>query len=1557
MKYRSSAAFLPQFKTAKMQYTDKTKSQLIEELVVLRQRVASLEQLEAQRQREHTHILRSPQSPEQPLAPQQAPRIQVSGCEIEWQLEQGVFTIGQFPAILMWLDSTVASLMSGFQAMVGSERFGLALQSEGRKSVETDWQVISQYASFQEGFAALAKMAKAAGWGEMQLLDVDGTQQICRFRVRNGWEGRYQKALGVCWGSGMMAGKFAGFCSRLFGTNCWSEQTAFIARGDEFDEFVVQPSNRSIEEEIQKLLATDNATRADMAVALQQLQQEVAVRKRVEAEQRQAEETLRRTKERLWLALASAQMIVWDMDLKTNQVECSENAQEVWGVQVGTADDFIAVVHPEDQQSLIQAYERALAGKESYDLEYRVIGPDGKLRWINSRGRVHFDAEGRAERIIGVSADISGRKIAEEALRQSEERLRVALKNSPISVFNQDLQLRYTWKYNSVFEYDVEDVLGKCDRDLLPSPDAEVLTQIKRQVLETGVGAREEVKITMQGQDSYFDLTVEPLRDAKNEVIGVTCAAIDISSRKQAEIALSKSETLLNALLACSPIGVAFLDRDLRYIHANEALASINGLPLSEHLGRTLWDVLPEWAPQLASILQQVMHTKEPLLNQQVSGETNPPGILRHCLVSYYPVCLSDGEVLGVGVTSLDITELKRVEQALRESESRFRSVFESNMIAMGFYHLNGDVPVANDALLNLLGYTREEFLAQGLHWPSFCPPEYAHLDERASQEASELGFCTPYEKEYIRKDGSRVPILGGGGRFEGTSDSGVFFALDLTERKRAEQAQQYLAEASRVLSSSLDYHTTLANIAHLTVPQLADWCTVHLVEEDGSVQAIATAHVNPAKVVWAEEINQKYPFDPNEVRGVAQVLRTGQSELYLDIPDHLLVEAARDAEHLQILRGVGFKSVMIVPLLAHSRTLGTISFVSAESGRRYDQADLVLAEELARRAALAVDNARLYWQAQQARQKAEQAATRTARLQAVTAAFSEALTPAQVASVVVNQGLAALGSGAGFVALLVEDDTSLEIVESVGLPQELIDSWRCFPVTAQVPVAQTVRTGQPIFLESVEAFVTQYPLLAHVPAVTGNQAFACIPLTAEGRMLGGMSFSFANAMQFGEEDRGFMLTLGQQCAQAIARARLYEAEQRARAVSEAARSAAEAANRIKDEFLAVLSHELRSPLNPILGWTKLLRSRKFDQKATDRALETIERNAKLQTQLIEDLLDVSRILRGKLVLNVCPVNLVTTIEAALETVRLAAQAKEIQIQTLLAPNVGLVSGDSNRLQQVVWNLLSNAVKFTPPGGRVEVRLEKVGEGLKVSRLQVEGSTTNVQPSTQYAQIQVSDTGKGITPEFLPHVFEYFRQENSTTTRQFGGLGLGLAIVRYLTELHGGSVLAESPGEGLGATFTVRLPLRVADGEATQDEAQPDGSANLSGLRVLVVDDEADIRELVAFILEQSGAEVTVTASAEEALIALNQSVPDVLLSDIGMPEVDGYMLMRQVRALSPERGGRLRAIAFTAYAGEYNQQQALAAGFQLHISKPVEPEKLVSAIASLVVHPIDFEQ
>ncbi len=415
---------------------------------------------------------------------------------------------------------------------------------------------------------------------------------------------------------------------------------------------------------------------------------------------------------------------------------------------------------------------------------------------------------------------------------------------------------------------------------------------------------------------------------------------------------------------------------------------------------------------------------------------------------------------------------------------------------------------------------------------------------------------------------------------------------------------------------------------------------------------------------------------------------------------------------------------------------------------------------------------------------------------------------------------------------------------------------------------------------------------------------------------------------EFTPSDESILMQLAQMASVAVENARLYKAEQQARAAAEASREEAQAANRVKDEFLAVLSHELRSPLNPILGWSKLLQSRKLDETKIVQALSTIERNAKLQSELIEDLLDVSRILQGKLSLNVAPVNLASIIRAAIETVRLAAEAKSIQVEASLAPDVGLVSGDSTRLQQVIWNLLSNAVKFTPPGGQVNIRLERLDS---------------------CAQITVSDTGQGIAPDFLPYVFDYFRQANAATTRKFGGLGLGLAIVRHLVELHGGTVRADSPGEGQGATFVVRLPLMPTPLKANQDEQSPEQSLDLNGIKILVVDDETDTRELVVFLLEQQGAQVTAASSAHEALLALTQAKPDVLLSDIGMPDMDGYMLIQQVRTLAPEQGGQIPAIALTAYAGETNQQQVIAAGFQKHISKPIEPEVLVQAIAQLV--------
>ena len=383
------------------------------------------------------------------------------------------------------------------------------------------------------------------------------------------------------------------------------------------------------------------------------------------------------------------------------------------------------------------------------------------------------------------------------------------------------------------------------------------------------------------------------------------------------------------------------------------------------------------------------------------------------------------------------------------------------------------------------------------------------------------------------------------------------------------------------------------------------------------------------------------------------------------------------------------------------------------------------------------------------------------------------------------------------------------------------------------------------------------------------------------------------------------------------------------------ARRSAEDANRFKDEFLATVSHELRTPLTAINGWAQILSAGRLDKAHTARAIETIVRSAKSQNQLINDLLDVSRMTAGKMRMEMGPVKLGPVIEAAIEMVRAALEAKAISLSVMLDPVAGTVSGDAERLQQVVWNLLSNAVKFAAKGGRVEVRLEQ---------------------ANSYAKITVSDNGQGIKPEFLPYVFDRFRQEDGGMNRQQGGLGLGLAIVRHIVELHGGTVQALSEGLGKGATFVVTLPISssraVSPDELRGKEAgwrlAPQNPPSLAGLRALVVDDEADARELMTLMLMQGGLEVRTVASAAEALDACEEWRPDILIADIGMPVEDGYMLMMKLRARESHHGGHIPAIAITAYARQEDRLRALSVGYESHVPKPIEPVELLAEVAGL---------
>ncbi|MBW4528636.1 MAG: PAS domain-containing protein [Phormidium tanganyikae FI6-MK23] len=799
-----------------------------------------------------------------------------------------------------------------------------------------------------------------------------------------------------------------------------------------------------------------------------------------------------------------------------------------------------------------------------------------------------------------------------------------------------------------------------------------------------------------------------------------------------------------------------------------------------------------------------------------------------------------------------------------RDSEAQFTHLAEANSIGIFGATLNGLITEANDAFLQMIGYSREDLLTGKIDWNTMTPPEYQQVSERSQQELHTTGACTPFEKEFICKDGSRVPILLGS--VMRGEQSVVGFVLDRNNSKRNEAERQRAEAALRESEERLRLALTAAN------------------------QGLYDLNLQTGEAVVSPEYARMLEYEPDEFQETNAKWRDRlhpddfavTSEAYEDY-----IAGRRDVyrvEFRQLTKSGNWRWILSIGKIVAwdnqgqpLRMLGTHTDISDAKQR---EAERKRVEEALRdreqRLDLATSVAKLgvfEWNSQ-----ADDSVWENAQIYEI---FGHALEDGTLNKAEFMDQVIHPEDRETFGLCLAEGmkpNCSLHAICRIRRRND--GEWRWIELTGQCELA-----------------ADDTPL----------------------RIVGVVS-DISDRVQI-EAERDESLRQEQ-----------------------AAREEAERANRIKDEFLAVLSHELRSPLNPILGWTKLMQSQQFSPEKTAQALATIERNAKLQAQLIEDLLDVSRILQGKMVLNIGSVNLVTIVEAAIETVRLAAEAKNIHIHTALDARCGTVAGDAARLQQIVWNLLTNAVKFTPQGGRVDVRLDR-REG--------------------FAQIQAQDTGKGISPDFLPYVFDYFRQEDGATTRKFGGLGLGLALVRQLTEQHGGTVGVESAGEGQGATFTVRLPLQTLFSEPDQKPLPATQTFGLNNANILVVDDEADMRTLMVAILEAEGAQVKAAASATEVLTILEQWQPDVLVSDIGMPEVDGYMLLHQVRrfeaakreSLPSEREGSIPAIrtkrnciaiALTAYAGELDQQRALSAGFQQHLAKPIEPERLVAAISTL---------
>ena len=810
----------------------------------------------------------------------------------------------------------------------------------------------------------------------------------------------------------------------------------------------------------------------------------------------------------------------------------------------------------------------------------------------------------------------------------------------------------------------------------------------------------------------------------------------------------------LESLLAHAPAEMAYLrGPSLIYEFVNDRYQARH--PGREFLGRPLIEALPAWrdTPLLAAMLE-VHRSGVPYRDQEhpLWVETASGSERRWFDLAFLPVRGCDEAVEGVLSFATDVTEqvsararsdamarertaladeLEGERRRLEVGEERFRSIVETHADIVWVSDWNGQMRQPLPAWCALTGQKPEEML--GLGWlDAIHPDDLGRISQVWSEAVEQRSrFGTEYRVRKASggwaKVASRgIPLL----RADGRIREWVGTTIDVTTRHREEEALRILSGGAAELSNTLDYKATLRAVGEMAIPTFADICVVDLMDESGQLRRVEVAGRVEEDVL--EAFRRLAPRTDPESPSM-EALRTRRSVLRERLPEAVRLEMAGQTEVLRVFERLSPTSLVCAPLCARGRTLGVISFLTVRSGRRFERLDLGLVEELARRAALAMDNAVLY-------QRAEEA------------------------------------------------------------------------------------------------------------------------------------------------------------------------------------------SRAKDEFLATVSHELRTPLASILGWTRLLRRGGLAPEKQVRALETLERNARAQTRLVEDLLDVSRIVSGKTRLNVETADLARIVESAVDSIRPGADGREVQLHVSVLPCT--LTGDPERLHQVMWNLLSNAVKFTPRGGRVTVAMEL---------------------RERTATVTVADTGQGIRADFLPHVFERFRQADATATRAHGGLGLGLAIVRHLVELHGGTVSVASAGEGRGSTFTLRLPIAATlPVDLGMEPTLPLQRISLAGLRVLVVDDEPDTREMVASTLEAYGAEVVPLADAEEALRWLASNAADLLVSDVAMPLMDGCALIREIRRTGPGSARGIPAVALTAYARPEDRRHALDAGFQDYLTKPVEPEELVSRVAAL---------
>ncbi|HMQ32716.1 MAG TPA: GAF domain-containing protein [Chloroflexaceae bacterium] len=1448
-------------------------------------------------------------------------------------------------------------------------------------------------------------------------------------------------------------------------------------------------------------------------------------------ERKRAETALRDGEARVQLAMRANRMVTWEWDVRADRITTSAGFPQVYGLPAlaGAAEGF-ALVFPEDRAAHLARVQRVAAEGGEYHSEFRITRPDnGQVAWLEERATAILDGDGRVQRLVGVTLDMTARKQTELNLTfladLGEDLARLASIDELMGVVGaklgahlglsmcafcvideaaDEMLIAHEWRRDGQASpagpYRVSDLVSDAFQEAARAGELIMVRDTRADPLvdagryaARGIGAFVSVPLIRDGQWLFlltaYDAAPRAWQDAELALFREVTTRIWTSlERRRAEQALRESEARYRTLFTSIDEGFCVIELifegdapvDYRFIEINPTFEHQTGLRDAE--GRTARELVPDLEAKWFAIYGGVAQTGQPV--RFVDGSE-----AMGRWFDVYAFRIGGPASRRVALLFNDITERKRHERNaaflagvsedladLSSSDAIMRLAAERIGRHFGVAHCAFAEfdPVANSAVVqydwrgdqgarDLAGMHRLSASAaatfrDALRSGATVVVSDVAADPRTAPAAESyraLKIGSLLKAPHLRDGQLRAVLMLYRPEPYSWRDDEVELLRELIarvctriDRARAEERLRALQDVTASFAAA----PTLADVGRVVLGELtvalgAHRANLRLVADEGLV------------------LEQRLRSDPGRARD-----DLAAAVLPLEA-DHPAAEALRRGEALffgeaqALVRGYpglaplidrhGVQAHADLPLRRGDECFGVLS-LSFPAHHAWDEGERAFALALADRAAVAYERARLFEAERRARERAE-------RLQAVTAALSGAATPEAVYEVVLTHGLGPIkGHPAADHELtartgtlyLLEADT-LTLAGSRRSNPALLERYHSFPLAAPVPAAEAARSGSPVWIRSRAEFARRYPHLEEQIEQLGAQAAASVPLMIDGRVLGVLNVTFAAPLVFDEAERGLLLAMVDQAAQALERGRLltslHYSEERYRRLVEASaqivwradgdgrlidrrarwgamsglpldelpaepldlvhpddravgdqiwrqavatkqalsfeqrvrwagggyrhwqvraapvlepdgrvrewigtdtditerkqaererehllareqelRQQAEAANRLKDEFLATVSHELRTPLTAFLGYAQLLQMRRRDEAYVARTVEKMVRSAKAQAQLIEDLLDISRIVSGKLRLDARSLGLAGVVRAALDTVRPAADAKGLALQLELAQDTGPVIGDAGRLQQVVWNLLSNAVKFTPTGGAIAVRLEQVGP---------------------IVQLTVSDTGQGIAPDFLPYVFDRFRQADGTANRAYGGLGLGLAIVRHLVELHGGSVQAASDGEGRGATFTVRLPLAsvasappAARGPSAAEECPPE----LAGLRVLIVEDQPDLRELLHDVLAPCGAEVRACATAPEALALVRAWRPDVLVSDIAMPGEDGYWLIGQVRALPPAEGGAVPAVALTAYVRLEDRLRVLAAGFQQYVPKPVEPSELRDVVARL---------